>query len=329
MSLIEEFLDAFAPFPDRARKTVLPYLLALLDETEMRLIVAMKKESDDPISAETISKLMEMNEIDTRKLIEKGIVRGVLKTKKIDEETRYFSTMMPRRLFTYVTFEEGWSDIPLNVRKILSEWMHRVYYYERYKPMSEKMKRGETVQRLPNEDILLLDEVLEMVDAAHDFAVIKCNCRALDQHCDYEVESCIRFDHEAIDLEKKGLGKKLTKEETRELIIQLNKAGHIHTGSNKWREEGLGHLCNCCNCCCYPFRAGVELGLEKMWPRSHFVANYDEDKCIQCGLCVRRCQFGAYTNQDEINYDPEKCWGCGLCSDTCPSKAITMISLGH
>jgi len=269
-----------------------------------------------------------MNENETRQLIDRSIILGILKSIKVDGENRYISTMMPRRLFTYVTFEEGWEKVPLNVRKILSEWMHRVYYYDRYTSMAEKMKKGEPVQRLPNEDILLLDEVLEMIDAAHDFAVIKCNCRALDQHCDYEVETCIRFDHEAMDLEKKGLGKNLTKEEARNLVISLNKAGHIHTGSNKWKDEGLGHLCNCCTCCCYPFRAGVELGLEKMWPKSHYIAGYNEDVCIQCGVCISRCQFGAYTKKDErIEYDPEKCWGCGLCANTCPTKAITINAL--
>jgi len=328
MPLVDEFIEAFAPFPDRAQKTVYPYLLEMFDDDEMRLVVSMKEESSDLLPFDKIQSLMGLGEEETQQLIDKCIIRGILKNRKVDGETRYFTTMMPRRLFTHVTFEEGWSDVPLNVRKILSAWMHRVYYYVKYSPMAEKMKRGEPVQRLPNEDILLLDEVLEMVDAAHAFAVIKCNCRALDQHCDYEVETCIRFDHEAEDLERKGLGKKLTKDEARELIIRLNKAGHIHTASNKWREEGLGHLCNCCNCCCYPFRAGVELGLEKMWPRSHYVAEYEEEKCIQCGVCVTRCQFGAYKmDKGQIRYDAEKCWGCGLCSDTCPSDAISMSPL--
>lgn len=329
MPLVDDFIEAFAPFPDRAQKTVYPYLLALVDEAEMSLVVSMNSESREPLPMSSIQRITGLSTEEIAQLVERSIVRGVVKSRKVDGETRFFTTMMPRRLFTYVTYEEGWEDVPLNVRKILSEWMHRVYYYDRYTPMAERMKKGEPVQRLPNEDILLLDEVLEMVNAAHEFAVIKCNCRALDQHCDYEVESCIRFDHEAEDLERKGLGRKLTKEEARELIISLNKAGHIHTASNKWREEGVGHLCNCCNCCCYPFRAGVELGLEKMWPKSHYVAEYDEERCIQCGVCVSRCQFGAYTNSSGIRYDAGKCWGCGLCSNTCPSVAITMKPLDN
>ena len=144
MPLVDDFIEAFAPFPDRAQKTVYPYLLDLFDENEMRLVVAMKGESSEPLSSNKIQSIIGLSKEETQQLIDRSIVRGILKNRKVDGETCYFTTMMPRRLFTHVTFEEGWSDVPLNVRKILSAWMHRVYYYERYTPMAEKMKRGGT-----------------------------------------------------------------------------------------------------------------------------------------------------------------------------------------
>jgi Pyruvate/2-oxoacid:ferredoxin oxidoreductase delta subunit len=191
---------------------------------------------------------------------------------------------------------------------------------------------------MPNEDILLLDEVLEMVDNADDFAVSTCDCRSLDENCEFPTETCIRFNEEAKSIVALNRGKRLTREKMRELVINLDKKGLIHTGNKNWKVDGPKHLCSCCACCCYPFRAGVELELKGLWPRSYYVASFDASKCTQCGACVKRCQFGAWALDDVVKtegktrknvvYDAERCWGCGLCANSCPSKAITMKSLG-
>ncbi len=51
------------------------------------------------------------------------------------------------------------------------------------------------------------------------------------------------------------------------------------------------------------------------------------EHCIQCGLCVEKCRFGAIKlSEDSIEMDPFACEGCGLCARICPQGAITMKS---
>ena len=45
--------------------------------------------------------------------------------------------------------------------------------------------------------------------------------------------------------------------------------------------------------------------------------------CIGCGLCVKQCEFGAVTLENNLAViDPEKCQNCGKCAEKCPKKII-------
>lgn len=45
--------------------------------------------------------------------------------------------------------------------------------------------------------------------------------------------------------------------------------------------------------------------------------------CVGCGLCVKNCQSGAVTvNENNATIDQEKCTGCGACAEKCPKKVI-------
>jgi len=48
----------------------------------------------------------------------------------------------------------------------------------------------------------------------------------------------------------------------------------------------------------------------------------DAAKCISCGICVNKCNFGAIQNQDTAVIDESKCIGCAGCIAVCPQGAI-------
>lgn len=46
--------------------------------------------------------------------------------------------------------------------------------------------------------------------------------------------------------------------------------------------------------------------------------------CIGCKMCVRVCEAGAVTVENNIAHiDQEKCTGCGACAEKCPKKIIS------
>jgi len=174
-----------------------------------------------------------------------------------------------------------------------------------------------------------------MIDAATHIVVQPCDCRRLDQNCDRPVETCLWLDAGALEALDRGYGRRLTRAEARDLVRRADRAGLMHTADSEWRSRGLHAICNCCACDCYPFRAARKLGSKGIWPRSHYVAAYDRERCDLCGACVKRCHFDAFHHDGStvevsgkarpgVAFDPESCWGCGLCANTCPANAIVM-----
>ncbi len=51
----------------------------------------------------------------------------------------------------------------------------------------------------------------------------------------------------------------------------------------------------------------------------------DFNKCINCGVCQKKCRFNAISKIDNrFNIDYFSCEGCGVCEIVCPVNAITM-----
>jgi MinD superfamily P-loop ATPase len=54
-------------------------------------------------------------------------------------------------------------------------------------------------------------------------------------------------------------------------------------------------------------------------------AEIDPEKCVQCGICMGECRFGAIDDgKISVEVNPLHCEGCGYCMDICPADAISM-----
>lgn len=67
------------------------------------------------------------------------------------------------------------------------------------------------------------------------------------------------------------------------------------------------------------------MSVEKKQPfYSGYLPQFDKNLCDNCGMCVRKCRFGALALDEAVNFTPILCEGCGVCSDVCPQTAIVL-----
>jgi len=85
-------------------------------------------------------------------------------------------------------------------------------------------------------------------------------------------------------------------------------------------------MCSCCGCCCGVMKALIMFGGQSAGLVSNYTIEYDDDKCIGCGICAERCSINVIKmdNGKPIT-DFQKCIGCGLCVTTCPTVARRLV----
>ena len=53
------------------------------------------------------------------------------------------------------------------------------------------------------------------------------------------------------------------------------------------------------------------------------IAEKDNEKCTDCGECLKHCRFNAI--DEDYNIINQRCEGCGVCEFVCPSEAIQLV----
>jgi len=330
MTLFDDFVAAFGVWQE-AR----PYLSLMVDEAEMRLVVALQGR---PAAAGQAAALLGIPDGAAAALLERAYRRCVVDREAEGGVAVYRPLSFYERLDHFAKFE-NWDDLPVDARRRIDR-RFLDEFIARHRANVERMRHVQEPEGgVPNDAVLLLDEVEEMIDAATHIAVQPCDCRRLSQNCGRPVETCLALDEVALKVLDRGHGRRLTREEAKELVRWADRQGLMHTSDGEWRTRGLHAICNCCACDCYPFRAAQELGSKGVWPRSRYLAVYDREHCTLCGACVKRCHFAAFyhdgstvevdgRSKEDILFDPDRCWGCGLCANTCLSDAIVMSEKG-
>jgi Pyruvate/2-oxoacid:ferredoxin oxidoreductase delta subunit len=328
MTPSEAFVIAFDVW-EEAR----PYLHLMVDEQEMRLVVALAGQT---ATVAELAKRLGITLGEASELVRRAYRRHVVD--KAEGEEMVYTAASFYDFLDYFAKHENWDDLPAKVRRRIDRRFLDEFIARHRENVARKVQGLEAEGSVPNDDVLLLHQVLEMADAAEQIVVEPCDCRRLGQNCERPVETCIWFNEAAQSALDRGHGSPLTHQEAKDLLRWTDQKGLMHTGDSQWRTRGLHYLCNCCACDCYPFRAAQELGSKGVWPKSLYIAVYEEERCNLCGACVRRCHFEAFYHdgsttkvdgkaKKRVRYDAERCWGCGLCANTCPSEAIQMEPL--
>jgi NAD-dependent dihydropyrimidine dehydrogenase PreA subunit len=326
---IAAFIAQFGVPPE-----AVPFLGLMFAESDIALALAAAEGTLD-VDASTVR--LGMGPAEAHAALDGAYRRGVLDRALHHGRYLYSPTDFYTRMDYFATFED-WEALPADVRKALDAWMLG-RYAKSVRPNVERLRAGLPPERSPgNDSVLLLEELDAIIDAARIIAVLPCNCRRIAGNCERPREVCLHFDSRAEDKLERGYGRRLTGAEAKALVRWADRKGLMHTTDLDWGDDGPAPICNCCADDCYVFRASASLESKGVWPRSRYLADFDEDVCDRCGVCVRRCHFGAFRQTDAaerrnrssraaVAFDPALCWGCGLCANTCPTGAITMRSL--
>ena len=179
--------------------------------------------------------------------------------------------------------------------------------------------------------ILPYESIPQVIRKQDYIAVAECYCRKPkrligQESCAHPLEVCLIFGSYARHVVNYGYGKRLSTEETLDLIKDCEERGLVHTADNI---KDITWLCNCCGCCCASLSSHVKLGRTDT-TSSDFIVSFDSERCTEagiCGNCVDRCQLKAIAIEKKgdipiIDYD--KCIGCGSCSYKCPADALSL-----
>ena len=121
-----------------------------------------------------------------------------------------------------------------------------------------------------------------------------------------------------------GLGREISKEEAKKILVKAEEDGLIHCSTNSAGNKTF--ICNCCGCCCKSLANVTKYGNPQAIARSNYYATKDQETCTTCGTCVERCQVNAIRIENDYTViDRDRCIGCGLCVSTCPTGSITMV----
>jgi len=179
--------------------------------------------------------------------------------------------------------------------------------------------------------VIPLEEAKMITTTLADISV-KANCPCRFKHRGIKEASCLGFTALAEVLPKLPRyipenGLEVLDADKIELFLDtMNKKGKVHT---IWAGP-LPYIAAMCSCeypQCIGLRTRIDFDVKAVY-KGEYIALVEPDKCIGCGKCASRCQFGAMNFAPTLNrpiIDARKCFGCGLCKESCEQQAIKLI----
>ncbi len=278
-----------------------------------------------PATAAEVSKRTGMPIEATEASLQDLFMRGLVLVKPGSGETPVYDT--PRGSGTFVDlllFDQRYRELGDRFYDLFSLFFNEEEVYMERSPERLPLRVVPVEERIGDaREVLPYERVTAILTTARRIAVEHCPCRQRERKCDHPTEVCMSFDAVADYAIARGIGREINVAEAQEMLRDCEKRGLVHQVDNTDRPSVL---CNCCSCCCAFLVAINRYGQDHVVARSRYLAEIDQDACIQCGTCFERCPFGAIAETDTGGYavTAARCFGCGLCASSCPVEAISM-----
>jgi len=186
-----------------------------------------------------------------------------------------------------------------------------------------------------NQKILDTEEAHKIIEGADNIAMVPCPCRTRTEKLEireckdkYPIGACLMTGMSAIHFESIGYGKKVTAEQAKKYLDEMQDLGLVAITEN-YENPKHSVICLCCDCCCSQLRGRTRWNNPSALSPSNFIPEANED-CVMCGTCVDRCFFGALSLDEKAEravVTPDKCIGCGVCTITCAQEALKLCRI--
>ncbi len=312
--------DMATGYPQTESKIEIKLLKKLFTEAEAGLFLQLMPFLQKP---EDVAKRLNRDSDQIAEMMEQMAKKGLLFRKRNGDLVRYAAVPYVVGLFEH------------QVKTMDEEFArdHEAYFESVFGTTIQAFKTP-VLRTIPIDRQLVADwpvspyeDILQIIANQERIAIAPCVCRTTTKlagkECDKPVENCFSFGSHADYYVENGMGRYISIDEAKKIVINNEKAGLVMQPFNS---QKIGGMCSCCGDCC-----GVLRSL-KMHPkpaemvRSNYYAQVDDELCSGCETCLERCQMEAIDVVDGLaNVDLDRCIGCGLCVTTCPDEAIQLI----
>ncbi|EKQ57487.1 MULTISPECIES: 4Fe-4S binding protein [unclassified Clostridium] len=297
---LQNFIEKF-----KIPEVAYPFINKIFTDEEINFVDKIDKEV---FTKEDIEKVVGE---DFEGFIKKSYRRGIVSSADEELATYKLADFYSRLDIFSISEQEVYRSIPKEAQIAIDAWYFKAYY----DGLDSNLKVRPT-----EDEILELNKVLEFIDAQDRPVYLNyCDCRSLRGECGKPTQTCITYKNGINTFAHRGLSEEIDKEKAKEIVKNADKKGLMHT-------VNPNGICNCCGDCCYLFRSQAKRNSSGFWPKTNQIIEFDSEKCIKCGICIKRCHFDVFTKIDgAIKTDISKCVGCGICANSCPTKSLKLL----
>lgn len=258
-------------------------------------------------------------------MVDKGLIRG--------RGGKYSLLPILPGMFENVLLDNDESDWHREFARLAGELYGTGYvrkYLEHPTHVVRSIAIGEEVTR--ESQSLNPDDVENMI-RSHDLMVIlnNCQCRQAKylqgDECNRadRTDGCLAFGDFARMYLDRGVARQLDRDSMRSVVRERADNNLVFLAGNV-SASSANQICTCCDCCCHMLGQIINVDPDYIVTPPRYRVVVDEEKCSDCGRCIRVCNVMAHDMiQKRHTYDESRCIGCGLCVGVCPSAAIDLV----
>ncbi|MFX1390736.1 MAG: ATP-binding protein [Promethearchaeota archaeon] len=328
----------------QANETLVEILKTLLNEEQIKFLLNFRK----PIlTYQELHERTEMNDTQLILMLNSLMDNGIIMDNPIDNGNMMEYRLLPpvADIFEYSLigarsieqkqklaqifekmFKETSERVQANYDGLLPIFKERIPIYSRIIPIEKELN-------VPMEKVLPLHEASKIIDEQEIISLSECPCKLqkslLGDFCKVSSDRfrCFHFGNMGRYFIEHGLGKFVSKNEAKKILNEAEEEGLVHKTfhDNFSLNEKENSICNCCKCCCILFQTYYR-GIVSFHTLTSYISKIDENKCVGCGICIKKCPIEAVflINGKAFN-DEKKCIGCGVCVHHCPETARSLV----